>query len=282
MSAKRKLAMSGVAILVVLTLVAGATMAWFTDTEKVNANFKAGILDISVSDDDASDGTELNFVNMRPMEEDTAIAEMTDTLNGGRTESTYEEEGFKNPTVYVQQFAISNDGTLPVNLKLSFEEAATESHRIPKLVPNGNGGIKNLGTDDPAWKCENELGKAYNGYTGNNINLTYDAANYSGTNDHFHVVLFQKVPVDETWMWKVVAEDITLDQLQGTDGYVLKDSDGNDLLLPAGATAENNTYALGAYLDETAGNEYQNKEYHVNFIVNAKQVDEGATYADEA
>ena len=198
MSAKRKLAMSGVAILVVLTLVAGATMAWFTDTEKVNANFKAGILDISVSDDDASDGTELNFVNMRPMEEDTAIAEMTDTLNGGRTESTYEEEGFKNPTVYVQQFAISNDGTLPVNLKLSFEEAATESHRIPKLVPNGNGGIKNLGTDDPAWKCENELGKAYNGYTGNNINLTYDAANYSGTNDHFHVVLFQKVPVDET------------------------------------------------------------------------------------
>lgn len=281
MSAKRKLAMSGVAILVVLTLVAGATMAWFTDTEKVNADFKAGILDISVSDDDASDGTELNFENMRPMEKDTAIAEMTDTLNGGRTESTYEEEGFKNPTVYVQQFAISNDGTLPVNLKLSFEEAATESHRIPKLVPNGNGGIKNLGTDDPAWKCENELGKAYNGYTGNNINLTYDAANYSGTNDHFHVVLFQKVPVDETWMWKVVAEDITLDQLQGTDGYVLKDSDGNDLLLPAGATAENNTYALGAYLDQDAGNEYQGKEYHVNFTVNAKQVDEGATYAGE-
>ncbi len=282
MSAKRKLAMSGVAILVVLTLVAGATMAWFTDTEKVNANFKAGILDISVSDDDASDGTELNFENMRPMTKDTAIAEMTDTLNGGRTESTYEEEGFKNPTVYVQQFAISNDGTLPVNLKLSFEEAATESHRIPKLVPNGNGGIKNLGTDDPAWKCENELGKAYNGYTGNNINLTYDAANYSGTNDHFHVVLFQKVPVDETWMWKVVAEDITLDQLQGTDGYVLKDSDGNDLLLPAGATAENNTYALGAYLDQDADNEYQGKEYHVNFTVNAKQVDEGAKYADEA
>lgn len=282
MSAKRKLAMSGVAILVVLTLVAGATMAWFTDTEKVNADFKAGILDISVSDDDASDGTELNFENMRPMEKDTAIAEMTDTLNGGRTESTYEEEGFKNPTVYVQQFAISNVGTLPVNLKLSFEEAATESHRIPKLVPNGNGGIKNLGTDDPAWKCENELGKAYNGYTGNNINLTYDAANYSGTNDHFHVVLFQKVPVDETWMWKVVAEDITLDQLQGTDGYVLKDSDGNDLLLPAGATAENNTYALGAYLDQDAGNEYQGKEYHVNFTVNAKQVDEGAEYADEA
>ena len=283
MSAKRKLAMSGVAILVVLTLVAGATMAWFTDTEKVNANFKAGILDISVSDDDASDGTELNFVNMRPMTYDTFVEEAKETLSmSGTTSSPYDGEGYDPNPVYVQQFAISNDGTLPVNLKLSFEEAATESHRIPKLVPNGNGGIKNLGTDDPAWKCENELGKAYNGYTGNNINLTYDAANYSGTNDHFHVVLFQKVPVDETWMWKVVAEDITLDQLQGTDGYVLKDSDGNDLLLPAGATAENNTYALGAYLDQDAGNEYQGKEYHVNFTVNAKQVDEGATYADEA
>ena len=277
MSAKRKLAMSGVAILVVLTLVAGATMAWFTDTEKVNANFKAGVLDISVSDDDASDGTELNFVNMRPMEEDTAIAEMTDTLNGGRTESTYEEEGFKNPTVYVQQFAISNDGTLPVNLKLSFEEAATESHRIPKLVPNGNGGIKNIGE----WKCNNELGKAYNGYTGSNSNATWAASNYSGTNDHFHVVLFQKVPFEQTWRWEVVAKDITLDQLQGADGYVLKDGDGNDLLLPAGAIAGDNTYALGAYLDQDAGNEYQGKEYHVNFTVNAKQVDEGATYAGE-
>ena len=93
MSAKRKLAMSGVAILVVLTLVAGATMAWFTDTEKVNANFKAGILDISVSDDNASDGTELNFVNMRPMTENTAIAEMKATLNG-----TQDYEGY-NPGV---------------------------------------------------------------------------------------------------------------------------------------------------------------------------------------
>lgn len=278
MSAKRKLAMSGVAILVVLTLVAGATMAWFTDTEKVNANFKAGVLDISVSDDDASDGTELNFVNMRPMEEDTAIAEMTDTLNGGRTESTYEEEGFKNPTVYVQQFAISNGGTLPVNLKLSFEEVDPPAgDNVPKLVPNGNGGIKNIGE----WKCNNELGKAYNGYTGSNSNATWAASNYSGTNDHFHVVLFQKVPFEQTWRWEVVAKDITLDQLQGADGYVLKDGDGNDLLLPAGAIAGDNTYALGAYLDQDAGNEYQGKEYHVNFTVNAKQVDEGATYAGE-
>ena len=280
MSAKRKLAMSGVAILVVLTLVAGATMAWFTDTEKVNADFKAGILDISVSDDDAADGTELNFENMRPMTYDTFEEEALETLAmSGTTSSPYDGEGYDPNPVYVQQFAISNGGTLPVNLKLSFEEVDPPAgDNVPKLVPNGNGGIKNIGE----WKCNNELGKAYNGYTGSNSNATWAASNYSGTNDHFHVVLFQKVPFEQTWRWEVVAKDITLDQLQGADGYVLKDGDGNDLLLPAGAIAGDNTYALGAYLDQDAGNEYQGKEYHVNFTVNAKQVDEGATYADEA
>lgn len=280
MSAKRKLAMSGVAILVVLTLVAGATMAWFTDTEKVNANFKAGILDISVSDDDASDGTELNFENMRPMKKDTAIAEMTDTLNGGRTESTYEEEGFKNPTVYVQQFAISNVGTLPVNVKLSFEEVdpAADDKNI-NIVANGNGGIRQEGEVD----CHNELGKWYyedeaeQAVADDPSNRDiYNAKYYRGQNTKLHFVLFKN---DAEKGWQVVNEDISLKTLLKINNANGVELDG---IIPAGATAENNTYALGAYLDETAGNEYQNKEYHVNFIVNAKQVDEGATYADEA
>ncbi|MBS5621878.1 MAG: SipW-dependent-type signal peptide-containing protein [Clostridium sp.] len=267
MSAKRKLAMSGVAILVVLTLVAGATMAWFTDTEKVNADFKAGILDISVSDDDAFDGTELNFENMRPMTEVTAIAEMKATLNG-----TQDYEGYNPDPVYVQQFAISNDGTLPVNVKLSFEEVDPPAgDNVPKLVPNGNGGIKNVGE----WKCNNELGKAYNGYTGSNSNATWAAENYSGYNPHFHVVLLQKDAAAEGG-WTPVNSDISLETLLNVEGFELSD------IIPAGATAENNTYALGAYLDQDAGNEYQGKEYHVNFTVNAKQVDEGAKYADEA
>ena len=268
MSAKRKLAMSGVAILVVLTLVAGATMAWFTDTEKVNANFKAGILDISVSDDNASDGTELNFVNMRPMTENTAIAEMKATLNG-----TQDYEGYNPDPVYVQQFAISNVGTLPVKVKLTFEEAdPAADDTIKKIVSNGNGGIRQTGE---TVACNNELGKAYNGYTGNNINLTYDAANYSGTNDHFHVVLLQKDAAAEGG-WTPVNSDISLETLLNVEGFELSD------IIPAGATAVDNTYALGAYLDQNAGNEYQGKEYHVNFTVNAKQVDKDATYADEA
>ena len=280
MSAKRKLAMSGVAILVVLTLVAGATMAWFIDTEKVNANFKAGILDISVSDGDASVGTELNFENMRPMEEDTAIAEMTDTLNGDRTESTYEEEGFKNPTVYVQQFAISNDGTLPVNVKLSFEEVdpAADDKNI-NIVANGNGGIRREGEVD----CHNELGKWYDKDEAeqavaddpSNRDI-YNAKYYRDQNTKLHFVLFKN---DAEKGWQVVNEDISLKTLLKINNANGVELDG---IIPAGATAENNTYALGAYLDKTAGNEYQNKEYHVNFTVNAKQVDKDATYADKA
>ena len=281
MSAKRKLAMSGVAILVVLTLVAGATMAWFTDTEKVNANFKAGILDISVSDDDASDGTELNFENMRPMEEDTAIAEMTATLNG-----TQDYEGYDPDPVYVQQFAINNAGTLPVKVKLTFEEVdPAADDTIKKIVSNGNGGIRQT---EETVACNNELGKWYdaaavenaypNGFeAGDDI---YNADFYKEVSTKLHFVLFEK---DAEEGWKPVNDDISLKKLlqvsvdgQENNGVELSD------IIPAGATAVDNTYALGAYLDETAGNEYQNKEYHVNFIVNAKQVDEGATYADEA
>lgn len=281
MSAKRKLAMSGVAILVVLTLVAGATMAWFTDTEKVNANFKAGILDISVSDDDATDGTKLNFENMRPMEKDTAIAEMTATLNG-----TQDYEGYDPDPVYVQQFAINNAGTLPVKVKLTFEEVdPAADDTIKKIVSNGNGGIRQT---EETVACNNELGKWYdaaavenaypNGFeAGDDI---YNADFYKGVSTKLHFVLFEK---DAEEGWKPVNDDISLRKLlqvsvdgQENNGVELSD------IIPAGATAVDNTYALGAYLDQDAGNEYQGKEYHVNFTVNAKQVDEGAEYADEA
>lgn len=281
MSAKRKLAMSGVAILVVLTLVAGATMAWFTDTEKVNANFTAGVLDISVSDDDATDGTKLNFENMRPMEKDTAIAEMTATLNG-----TQDYEGYDPDPVYVQQFAINNAGTLPVKVKLTFEEVdPAADDTIKKIVSNGNGGIRQT---EETVACNNELGKWYdaaaveNAYpsgfeAGDDI---YNADFYKGVSTKLHFVLFEK---DAEEGWKPVNDDISLKKLlqvsvdgQENNGVELSD------IIPAGATAVDNTYALGAYLDQNAGNEYQGKEYHVNFTVNAKQVDEGATYADEA
>lgn len=278
MNAKRKLAMSGVAILVVLTLVAGATMAWFTDTEKVNANFEAGVLDITIRDNNGDPATTaLKFENLRPMEYGTFETEALAVLN--ETSDPYAGEGYAPTPVYVQKFAITNDGTLPVNLKLSFEETEG-TEEIHNIVPNGVGGIKQEGTR----KSANELGKAFKP-DGKDVNAQnyYAADSYSETevNPYFHVVLFQKVGT--TWEVANVAGNgnpgITLTQLK--DGYVLKTAAGEEVMLPAGKD-NTSTYALGAYLDEDAGNEYQGKDYNVDFTVNAKQTDAGATFAPAA
>ena len=39
---KSRVILSGVSLLLVLCLLVGGTMAWFTDTEKVDTNFTAG------------------------------------------------------------------------------------------------------------------------------------------------------------------------------------------------------------------------------------------------
>ena len=53
---KSRVVLSSVSVLLVLSLLAGMTMAWFTDTEKVNANFTAGVLDISVKPGETDKG----------------------------------------------------------------------------------------------------------------------------------------------------------------------------------------------------------------------------------
>lgn len=275
MNAKRKLAMSGVAILVVLTLVAGATMAWFTDTEKVGGNFTAGVLDISLNADQNPESHAMEFDNMRPMTKKTFLEEAINTLKNPDTDP-YEGEGYDklHTPFYVRELAISNDGTLPVNLKLSFKDVDPKAGDvIPKIVPNGDGGIKQDGTV----ACDNELGKAYTAPATVDDNY-YGKDNYAGTNNKFHVVLFEKV--GDTWKPIKDDLDLTLDTLTDENGYVLVDDKGEQLVFPA--SAESHTYALGAYLDETAENEYQGKEYHVEFTVEAKQVDEGATFASSA
>ena len=49
--------------------------AWFTDTEKVNANFTAGVLDISVKPGETDKG-DLTFENLRPMLYDNFYKEL--------------------------------------------------------------------------------------------------------------------------------------------------------------------------------------------------------------
>lgn len=264
MTAKRKLAMSGVAIITVLTLVAGATMAWFTDTEKVDANFSAGVLDITAGDEN---GTPLDFENLRPMkDEETFLKEVEAVLDNP---NYYDDKGYgegenKHTPVYVREFAISNKGTLPVNLKLKIEDRKPDAgDTVPGLKDNGVGGVLNTQREVP---CNNELGKVFDG----NAFIDKD-------NDLLKFVLLQKVKGSDGKYDYVKVEDLSIAELK--TGYQLLGEDGKVLVLPAGETVES-TYALGAYLDSETGNMYQGKEYHVTMSVMASQTDEGATFAE--
>ncbi|WP_195985810.1 TasA family protein [Clostridium sp. D33t1_170424_F3] len=259
MTAKRKLAMSGVAIITVLTLVAGATMAWFTDTEKVDANFSAGVLDITAGEE----GKDLDFTNLRPMKDEAAFLEEVEAVLDNP--NYYDDKGYGEFTpVYVQEFAISNKGTLPVNLKLKIDDREPDGNdTVPGIKDNGVGGVVNTQREVP---CNNELGKVFDG-----------SAFIDEDNDLLKFVLLQKVKVsDGVYDYKKV-EDLSIAQLKS--GYQLLGEDGKVLVLPAGETVES-TYALGAYLDSETGNMYQGKEYHVTMSVLASQTDEGATFAE--
>ena len=62
---KRRVLLSGVSILLVLCLLIGGTMAWFTDTEKMDADFTAGVLDITVEPGEGATAP-LTFVEPAP------------------------------------------------------------------------------------------------------------------------------------------------------------------------------------------------------------------------
>ena len=55
---QRKMLMSIASVLVLVALIAGATMAWFTDSETVAATFTAGTVDVGITDP-----TDIDIVN---------------------------------------------------------------------------------------------------------------------------------------------------------------------------------------------------------------------------
>lgn len=55
---QRKMLMSIASVLVLVALIAGATMAWFTDSETVAATFTAGTVDVEITDP-----TDIEIVN---------------------------------------------------------------------------------------------------------------------------------------------------------------------------------------------------------------------------
>lgn len=137
MKTRKKLILSLASIAVVLTMIAGITMAWFTDTEKVNANFNAGVLDISLSDGNNQAIEALNFDNLRPLKDlDALDAELVQSVDeqGNLVLANANTTGFDPVPVYFNQ---------------------PEGCQIDNIVANDFGGVK---VGDPALiECDNGL-----------------------------------------------------------------------------------------------------------------------------
>ena len=237
---KSRLLLSVVSILLVFCLMAGGTMAWFTDTEKVQGDFSAGVLDITLTPGEMTN-VPLTFQNLRPMEYEAFQAEINAAGNGN-----LHTEGYAPAPQYFQPVVIKNAGTLPVYLEVSTEALDMDKANCPsggeeKITLGEEGNY-----DKVAWDKTGKDGSCANGLI-----------------EALNIVLFEKID----GVWTVVSDN--LNAASGGTPYE------PGIVIPA-ATGEK-TYVVGAYLPgETTGNGFQGKHYHGSLVVNAVQTDVGA------
>ena len=251
---KSRVILSGVSLLLVLCLLVGGTMAWFTDTEKVDTNFTAGILDVSVKPGEEGQ-TALDFKNLRPMLYENFYKELdknewnNDVTQGGTT--GLKDSHYDPVPAYFKPVDITNEGTLPTKVKLSLEA--------------GNG----CADGEPI-------------LTKDNITITQDGSKQDCAN--------RLAPVLKVFVYKLVGEDWTL--VEGVNLNTAYDEDAANpdgvasentaeeanstymtAMIPANGTAQ---YVIAGYLPETVGNAYQGQHYHGNLVLNAYQMDDTA------
>lgn len=220
-------------------------MAWFTDTEKVNTNFAAGILDISVKPGEAA-STDLTFDNLRPMLLDNFEAELagngsdkwTNDVTQDNTTGVYPGDYDPVPA-YFKPVVITNDGTLPTKVQISLELGEGCADGEPVLTEDGF-----TITQGKTEACDNGLKDALKVFVYYNRN----DLNAGG--------------------WTQVA-DVNLN----TD-YAGADDGARDtyttVMIPAGESVR---YVIAGYLPENAGNAYQGQHYHGKLVLNAYQMD---------
>ena len=251
---KSRVILSGVSLLLVLCLLVGGTMAWFTDTEKVDTNFTAGILDVSVKPGEEGK-TALDFKNLRPMLYENFYKELdknewnNDVTQGGTT--GLKDSHYDPVPAYFKPVEITNEGTLPTKVKLSLEA--------------GNG----CADGEPI-------------LTKDNITITQDGSKQDCAN--------RLAPVLKVFVYKLVGEDWTL--VEGVNLNTAYDEDAANpdgvasentaeeanstymtAMIPANGTER---YVIAGYLPETVGNAYQGQHYHGNLVLNAYQMDDTA------
>ena len=251
---KSRVILSGVSLLLVLCLLVGGTMAWFTDTEKVDTNFTAGILDVSVKPGEEGK-TALDFKNLRPMLYENFYKELdknewnNDVTQGGTT--GLKDSHYEPVPAYFKPVEITNEGTLPTKVKLSLEA--------------GNG----CADGEPI-------------LTKDNITITQDGSKQDCAN--------RLAPVLKVFVYKLVGEDWTLvkgvnlntayDEAKANPDGVASENTAEEAnstymtaMIPANGTER---YVIAGYLPETVGNAYQGQHYHGNLVLNAYQMDDTA------
>lgn len=250
---KKRIILSALSLVLVFCLLAGGTMAWFTDTEKVAGNFSAGILDIEVNPDPENENftttKPMEFKNLRPMllenfdkelvrydAETETFADVNNLENNNQDPENYPED---NLPIYFRPVRVENRGTLPIYIHLGMNATGKEDCTEPVLY-----GDNKYEIDQGLYKdktCENTL------------------------EDALKIFVYKKD--GDTW---TRLENINLNKETATSNEKIC-YDPTDII---GANEEV-TYIIGGYLPSTAGNEYQGQHYHGALEVTAQQADLG-------
>ena len=240
---QKRVAISAISVILVLSLLAGITLAWFTDRERANANFFAGTLDLSMRPDGPESPTgALEFQNLRPLTLEQFTAELQASAEKVVTNKT--TEGFDPLPAYFHPVTLKNEGSLPMQAVLSVADAGAGEHTIKNLVSNGKGGV----TQDGMIACAEA-------YTLKNV---------------LKVVLFENKGNAANPDWQLVknADGSLVDLMEQTyEPY--------DAAHALGA-GESEQFVIGGWLPESVGNTYQAKHFHANIVAQAGQADAGA------
>ena len=247
---KSRAILSGISVLLVLCLLAGGTMAWFTDTEKVNTNFTAGILDISVKPGEAA-STDLTFDNLRPMQLKNFNAELagngsdkwTNDVTQNNTTGVYPGDYADPVPAYFKPVVITNDGTLPTKVQISLELGEGCADGEPVLTEDGF-----TITQGKTEACDNGLKEALKVFVYYNSNSITSGA------------------------WTRI-EDVNLNtDYNPAEGGVADEANDTytTVMIPAGESVR---YVIAGYLPKDADNAYQGQHYHGKLVLNAYQMD---------
>lgn len=254
---KKRIVLSALSLVLVFCLLAGGTMAWFTDTEKVAGNFSAGILDIEVNPDPENGNftttKPMEFKNLRPMllknfdkelvEYDEATETFADVNNLENNNQDPKNYGDNLP-IYFRPVRVENRGTLPIYIHLGMNATAGNDTE-PVLY-----GDNKYEIDQGLYKdktCENTL------------------------EDALKIFVYKKD--GDTW---TRLENINLNKETATSNEKIC-YDPTDII----GAGEEVTYIIGGYLPPEAGNEYQGQHYHGALEVTAQQADLGPYHHNE-